>query len=87
MIAFFLTFKDDSKPKADLVTVGGTKWRTCNGSNSKLGYIKRENDTKIDIYDIFRKKVDGYKKVDALSQILYSLPKLPMPRCKNYIAE
>jgi hypothetical protein len=25
MIAFFLTFKDDSKPKADLVTVGGTK--------------------------------------------------------------
>jgi hypothetical protein len=74
---FFLTFKDDSKPKADLVTVGGTNDEPVMVViNKEIRVISKEKMIqKIDIYDILGKKVDGYKKVDALSQILYSLPK------------
>ena len=75
---FYLTFKDDSKPKIDVIAIGGA----TNDEpvmiviNNEVKVISKEKMIqKIDIYDMAGKKVDSYKKVDSLTMILYSLPK------------
>jgi hypothetical protein len=74
---FFLTFKDDSKPKTEVITVESIdQGPVMVVINKEIKVISQEKMIiKIDVYDILGKKVDSYKKVDALSQVLYSLPK------------
>jgi hypothetical protein len=74
---FFLTFKDDSKPKTTAVSTGiSVDEPVMILTNKEIKVISKESKIqKIDVFDILGKKVDGYKRVDNFSLILYSLPK------------
>lgn len=75
---FFLTFKDDSKPKIVTVDVTATTDQepVMVVLNKEVKVISKDQlIQKIDVYDLLGKKVDSYKKIDYKSQVLYSLPK------------
>ena len=75
---FFLTFKDDSKPKTATIDISSNDDENVMIIlNAEVKVMSKEQlIQKIEIYDILGKKVDSYKKVDSLSQILYKLPKI-----------